>query len=93
MALQVDRQELTGVGIARDEDRVDDPQRASALNPLERTDQPTLEVGIRAKSVDKELGGVCNPAQPRSTVIVPDWTLPWMVQWYVIFPAVLGLSA
>ena len=33
------------------------------------------------------------PAQPLSTVMVPDWTLPWMVQWYVSLPAVLGFSA
>jgi hypothetical protein len=66
VALQLDRHELTGIGIARHEERVENPYRTSTLDPLQRADEPALEVGVRSEPVDEELcrlsghdAGVC----------------------------------
>jgi YrhK-like protein len=52
---QIDRDELARVGIARDEEPVEDAQGALDLDPLERADQLALEIGVGAESVHEEL--------------------------------------
>ena len=54
-ALQVERGELAGIGIAHDEEDVEDAQRAAALDPLQGAEQPALELGARAEGVDHQL--------------------------------------
>ena len=45
VALQADRGQLAGLGVPLDEGDVEDAQPASALDPLQRADQPPLEAG------------------------------------------------
>ena len=56
LALQVDRHELPGVGIGGDEERLEDPQRAPALDPLQGSHEPAFEVGARSEPVGEQLG-------------------------------------
>ena len=42
-------------GSRSDEEHVDDAQRAAALDPLERADEPALELGAGAERVDHQL--------------------------------------
>ena len=56
-AVQPDRAHLAGVGGAPHEQRVDDPQGASALHALERTDELPFEGRIRPEAVQQELRG------------------------------------
>ena len=53
----LDRDKLGGVGIAHDEQHVEDPQGPAALDPLDRADQPALELGSRRESIDEQLRG------------------------------------
>ena len=49
--------QLAGLGVAADEERVEDAQRASALDPLQGADEPALELGVGAEPVEQELRG------------------------------------
>ena len=52
----LDGAQLAGLGVALEEERVEDAQRAAALDPLQSTDQLALELGVRAEPVEQELG-------------------------------------
>ena len=54
-APEADRVEVPGFGVALDEQHVEYAQRAAALDPLQRADELTLEIGVRPKSVDQQL--------------------------------------
>ena len=54
-ALQVDGEELAGLRVCGDEERVEDAQRSSALHPLQSADELALEGRARPESVDQEL--------------------------------------
>ena len=56
LALQVDRHELSGVGIGGDEKRLEDPQSPSALDPLQGAQELAFEVGARSEPVGEQLG-------------------------------------
>jgi hypothetical protein len=54
----LDRDELRRFGIAHDEQHVEDSQGPAALDPLDRADQPALELGSGRESVAERLRGV-----------------------------------
>ena len=56
VSTEIDRNELAGLLIARYEKRLEDPQRAAALDSLQSADQPALEVSARPESVHQEVG-------------------------------------
>jgi hypothetical protein len=53
----LERLQLAGLGVAADDNRVEDAQRAPVLDPLQRADQLAPELGIRPKSVEQQLRG------------------------------------
>ncbi len=56
-AAEVDRRDLLGVRVALDEERAEDPQRAAALEALERADEAAFERRPGREGVDQEVGG------------------------------------
>jgi hypothetical protein len=56
-AAHVDGVQLAGLGVAADEERLDDAQCTPALGPLERADQLPLVLRCRGESVEQQLRG------------------------------------
>ena len=56
-AAQVDGGELAGLGVARDEQGLDDPERVTGLHALERAHEAALEAGVGGEAVEEQLHG------------------------------------
>jgi len=55
VAVQVDGVEVARLGVAPDEEHVEDPQRAAALQALESADEAAFEVRLRSEAVEEQL--------------------------------------
>ena len=55
LGVQVDGDDVAGLGVAPDEEDVEDPQGAAALHAFEGTNELALESGPGAESVQQEL--------------------------------------
>ena len=55
VAVQVDRVDVARLGVAPDEQHVEDPQRAAALEALQSADEPAFEVRLRSEAVEQQL--------------------------------------
>ena len=70
VAVQVDGVDVARLGVAPDEQHVEDPQRAAALQALQSADEAAFELGLRSEAVEDQLpheSSVTDAPRPRLT--------------------------